>query len=567
MTLRRELIGRVGSRRWRGIFAAVVIVLSMIGPAPADQVPAGILAPDQVSADAYRAIAASLYAMRGIPHQKDLPNVLIPKSVRARFDRPGFRYEGFALEGLAVASDRTVDAGDKAVGGVMVFESPAGRRATVSFVIAYAVDGEAILVRRVSLLDLPPRFPRVSLFIVPAGSADATDRARRNDYAGLIEDLRGGAVDPTSPPVGRKSYDVFAVVADRTAPDAVFDLRTGAAEPRKETRAVAANHYNFDGWHILRTTIEASLGAVPGKPIEVLYLPGSDVGEKRRRARVAIRFTTAPRRPRSNGMAGLTIDDGGAPADAVRALRAVVGPLYGKDVDDADVVLADDLIEKMDDPDRFDYAGFTAEATIKEHRGNGGGGRIVGSVIDAEDGFGRRASVAVEVGFRADADRVIHVESAARRLLGGASAVQLAVVPANPTTHAGLAESTGTYGALHAFVTQNAIRFDGSARLSTDPETYFVFVFQRDRQPAGGGVGITVSEPDDDEEYFDDETVYGSYDGWWVALIGGRFALGRERPIRVEVKTEGAGSRQDVVTIPPAPAHRFSTASRKSAAN
>ena len=245
---------------------------------------------------------------------------------------------------------------------------------------------------------------------------------------------------------------------------------------------------------------------------------------------------------------------GALPAHGQMALTAAVMRLRGQSA--ADVRKEIDVAgsEQIAPEAGFSYDGFAVteiELLKLETPENNPAARKLNGYLHFADGYNRRASVGFDIDYQVAGVSPVVITRAvlAPAFPRGAKAVMY-VVP-GAALEAGLAEAKG-YGDRYGAVRKSAIDMRSLASVSAPAERAIV-VFFEDRLPAGDRVSVGISDSEKGLGSFTDSTRYIAFkDGWVVAVIPGRFAIGPQQAFWVKAVHEpaaGKGGKPDLVGL------------------
>jgi hypothetical protein len=245
---------------------------------------------------------------------------------------------------------------------------------------------------------------------------------------------------------------------------------------------------------------------------------------------------------------------GALPAHAQMALTAAVLRLRGQSAADVRTEINVAGSEQVAPESGFSYDGFAVtevELLKLETPENNPSARKLNGYLHLADGYNRRASVGFDIDYQVAGVSPVVITRAvlAPAFPRGAKAVMY-VVP-GAALEAGLAKGQ-SYGDLYRAVRESAIDMRSPASVSAPAERAIV-VFFEDRLPAGDRVAVGISDSQDGLASHTDSTRYLAFkDGWAVAMIPGRFALGPQQAFWVKAVHEpaaGKGGKPDLVGL------------------
>ncbi len=236
------------------------------------------------------------------------------------------------------------------------------------------------------------------------------------------------------------------------------------------------------------------------------------------------------------------------PIHVEAALTAAVMRLRGHSAVDVRKRLKVASSERVLPEAGFDYAGFAVvdiELLKLEAPDDRPAVRSIAGYLHFEDGNRRRATVGFDMDYHVAgiSPVVITRASLAPAFPRGARAVMY-VVP-GAAMEAGLPK-VHSYGDLYRLVRTSAtpLRLPATAAPAPGPSDRVIVVLFEDRLPTGDRVQVGVSDLGEGVESYTDATQYVAFnDGWVVAMIPGRFALGAREAFWVKaVHTPAAGA-------------------------
>jgi hypothetical protein len=236
------------------------------------------------------------------------------------------------------------------------------------------------------------------------------------------------------------------------------------------------------------------------------------------------------------------------PAHVEVALAASVMRLRGQSAARVKKTLRVGGSEKVAPEANFNYSGFAVkdiellELEVPEGRPLA---RKIGGFLHFADGYNRRAAVGFEIAYRLESGGSLVIDSAALApaFPRGAKTVMY-VVPAK-ALKAGLPKAKD-YGDLYRLIRTSATPLRLPATTAPAPgaaERVIVVLFE-DRLPNGDKVQVGISDVREGAASYTGATQYLVFkDGWVVAMIPGRFALGAQEAFWVKaVHTPAAGA-------------------------
>ncbi len=236
------------------------------------------------------------------------------------------------------------------------------------------------------------------------------------------------------------------------------------------------------------------------------------------------------------------------PVHAEAALAAAVMRLRGQSVAQVKKTLSVGGSEKISPEANFDYKGFAVteiellELEIDEDRPRE---REIAGYLHFADGYNRHAAVGFEIAYRIAGESPVSIASAklAPAYPRGAKAVMY-VVPA-AALQAGLSKAK-TYGDFYRTVRASATPLQLPPTTAPAPgaaDRVIVVLFE-DRLPNGDKLQVGIGDVRDGLKSYTGATRYVAFrEGWVVAMIPGKFALGAREAFWVKaIHTPAAGA-------------------------
>ncbi|HJO73923.1 MAG TPA: hypothetical protein QGH84_01745 [Rhodospirillales bacterium] len=235
------------------------------------------LARNKIPWHATMAIGAAVLSMRGQAKPVDLfPVSLSPEAAKDLQD-PDFRYEGYALSGLAITEFQasTAQPGAVEISALLTFSDAIGRRVSTMLAVRYGFSGRNVKILKASVLPVAPSKPLAKIFIVPAKDVPSNflqlDEREMLTHVAAKAVRRSGNIQKT-----KKDYYVFAYYLDRLPADAEVQLRVSEAKD-----GIRGDPGNSVGLYYQgrRVAVQRATFALNGKHelfFKALYQPASE---------------------------------------------------------------------------------------------------------------------------------------------------------------------------------------------------------------------------------------------------------------------------------------------------
>lgn len=234
------------------------------------------------------------------------------------------------------------------------------------------------------------------------------------------------------------------------------------------------------------------------------------------------------------------------PADVGRVLRGLVLRMYGHgggNQEGEGLTFAPGLAEKLREPE-FDYRGFLPRITVTDYASPEGWpvNRTVRGVFEFGDPIGRRTSVAYMVRYQlGDGGASLAVDDVRLETqIAAKPRVQMLLVP-GAYAQSRLSRAWRSFQDLFAFALKKAVRLDRPARLSADPQSFYILLFFQDRMAPEARITFGAASGATGDEEFNQELNSGQYDGVWVALTSAWFAPRRRKTLSFDVRVAATG--------------------------